>query len=273
MACTKAHRSSCFPSRFKDLAPVLYLPAVCPQGYTPGDIIADTELTGRTSCVCCPARVFDSKSPVALGGLLYWYANRTRRDMTFNLDATNCQGLVTGATNVVVDNTTARHSSFLGIAPLMLIAWESSDLASLTPPSAPLLQIAAKATSPGSTSANESTTYVTGVNTDAAALPAGGLAKEAKIGIGVGTACGVLLVCTFVGILIYRRRLRRSREKTGDVRQAGETGGVGIVAKAELGGESHVVEIDSREGVAETDGTSARHKLEGNRHGYEVRGT
>jgi hypothetical protein len=192
--------------------------------------------------------------------------------MTLNLGATNCQGPITDATDVVVGNTTTSYtSSFLGIAPLMLIAWESSDMAVFTPPSAPLLQVvAATATSVNSTSASDSTTSATSVNTDT--LPVSELAQEAKIGIGVGTACGVLLVCTSIGMLIYRRRVRRSREKSKIGQAAGETDGAGIVAKAELAGDSHVREIDIREVYAETDDANARHELEGDWHGYEVRG-
>lgn len=193
--------------------------------------------------------------------------------MTFNPDATNCQGPVTDATEVVFNNvTTSYTNSILGIAPLMLVAWESSDLATLTPPSAPLLQVAAATTSPNSTSANDSPTSV---NTDALPVngPVTGLAQEAKIGIGVETACGVVLLCTSIGVLVNRRRMRRSREKTSNDQLAGETNGAGIVAKAELAGESHVREIDSREVYAETDDANARHELEGGWHGYEVRGT
>lgn len=99
-----------------------------------------------------------------------------------------------------------------------------------------------------------------------------GLAQEAKIGIGVGTACGVVLLCTSIGILVYRRRMRRSRERTSNGQLAEETNGAGIVAKAELTGDSHVREIDSQEVYAETDDANARHELEGDWHGYEVRG-
>jgi len=206
--------------------------------------------------------------------------------MTLNLGATNCQGPITDATDVVVGNTTTSYaSSFLGIAPLMLIAWESSDMAVFTPPSAPLLQVvAATATSVNSTSASDSTTSIGNANDIAASatdvrslrtdtLPVSGLGQEAKIGIGVGAACGVLLVCTSIGMLLYRRRVRQSREKTSNGQPARETDGVGIVAKAELAGDSHVREIDSREVYAETDDANARHELEGNWHGYEVRGT
>jgi hypothetical protein len=202
--------------------------------------------------------------------------------MTFNLDATNCQGPITDAKEVVVSNMTTRYTnSILGIALLMLIAWRSNDLASLTPPSAPLVQVIdAMATSVNSTSVDDSTTPVESANGIAASAtsgstdtpPVSGLAQEAKIGVGVGTACGVLLVCTSIGMLIYRRRVRRSREKTSNGQAAGETDGVGIVAKAELAGDSHVREIDSREVYAETDDANARHELEGDWHGYEVRG-
>lgn len=80
------------------------------------------------------------------------------RHMTFNWGATNCQSLITDATNVVVNNKTTQLSDhILGFAPLVLVAWESSDLPYLTPESAPLLQIlAATSTSVSPTSINTS---------------------------------------------------------------------------------------------------------------------
>lgn len=194
------------------------------------------------------------------------------RRMTFNLGATDCQGSVTDATEVIVDNrTTQNTNTILGIAPLMMVAWESSDLPVFTPPSAQVLQVlAATSTSVTTTSANTTTSIPT-QNTET--LATSGLAQEAKIVIGVGTACGIFLVCISIGLLIYRRRLRRSREKIGNDQPVEKADGVGILPKAELAGDSHVREIDSREISAETDGTSVRHELEGDWHGHEVRAT
>lgn len=205
-----------------------------------------------------------------------WLLNCTYRRMTFNLDASNCQGSITDAASVVVNNKTTQYTDpILGIAPLMLIAWKSDDLPSFTPSSAPLLQIAAAtsattSTSIDLTSVNTSTTYTTSQDTDSSTTK--GLAQDARIGIGVGTACGVL-VCTSLGILLYRRRLRQSRENISSTLQpAGEAEGVGIAPKAELGGDN-VLEIDSRQVIAETDGTDVRHELEGDWHGHEAQGT
>lgn len=191
--------------------------------------------------------------------------------MTFDLGAKNCQGLITDATEVVVNNkTTPNTNTILGMAPLMLVAWESKDLRSFMPLSAPLLQLlAATSTSVNNTSANISTATA---SQSTGTSPGTGLAQDAKIGIGFGSACGVLLICASIGLLSYRRRLRRSREKVNNARPAEKAEGA-VVPKAELAGDSHVREIDGRETFAETDDTNARHELEGNWHGYEVRAT
>lgn len=76
-----------------------------------------------------------------------------------------------------------------------------------------------------------------------------------------------------IGILVYRQRLQRSRENIGHIQPVGEPEGVGVVPNAELGGDSRILEIDGRETVVESDDANARHELEGDWHGHEVRGT
>lgn len=194
------------------------------------------------------------------------------RRMTFNLDATNRKGPITDATKLIVEGRTTRNTdTILGMAPLMLVAWQSGNLPYFTPPSVPLLQVlAATSMSASPTSANASTAIASQNTVNPSA---NGLAQEAKIGIGVGTGCGVLLVCASIGLLVYRRRLRRSHEKVDETQPAGKAEGGGVVPKAELAGDSHVREIDGRQTVAETDGANVRHELEGDWHGYEVRAT
>jgi hypothetical protein len=182
--------------------------------------------------------------------------------MTFNPNAgaVNCQGLITDARHVLVGNSTTTYTSaFNAVAQFVVVAWESSDLSSFSPLSAPLLQLAASASSkdPGSPFPN---TALTNGNI---ATPSNGLAQSTKIGLGVGIACGVMLVCAAVGLLIYRRRLRRLRSTSGTVRTTEDQIVAGVVTKAELGGDSYVHEIGGKQVVAEADNMHARHELEG----------
>ena len=196
--------------------------------------------------------------------------------MTFDMGATNCQGLISDATDVVVNNTIAQYSSPIqAIAPLMLVAWESSDLQSFSPPSAPLLQVAATTTSnsftgPGS-DATQSASLAQGTSQSANTSSAQGLAEDAKIGIGVGTACGAILTCIMVGVLTYRFRVRHLRDIASEAQQTGASTSAGILPKAELGGESHVHEIGGQEIFAEADNMGVRYELEGDWHGHEAR--
>jgi hypothetical protein len=172
-----------------------------------------------------------------------------------NADTINCQGTVTDAQYVLKGNTTmSSTSSFNAIAPFIAVAWESSDLPSFTPVSAPLLQSA--------TSTKSTLSTVTG--TDAAhATSSNGLAEGTKIGLGFGIPCG-LLICATAALFFYRRGLRRARLNLGIVRTAADQSVAGIVAKAELGGNSHVHEIGGKQVLAEADNMHVRHELDGN---------
>jgi hypothetical protein len=79
-----------------------------------------------------------------------------------------------------------------------------------------------------------------------------------KIGHGVGIACGVMLVCAAVGLLVYRRRLRHLRSTPGTIRTTENQSVAGVVIKAELGGDSYVHKIGGKQVVAEADNMHAR---------------
>lgn len=190
-----------------------------------------------------------------------WCASR---GLTFNLGAKTCQGLITDATAIAVDSTTTQFTgAFTALARFVL-----GDLLSFSPLSAPLFQAAASSAT-DHRAADASTTSSEASETSAST---GGL-SGAKVGIGVGVGCGVLLLCILTGIItIYRRRLRRLREVTNANPPATDPSTTGVDAKAEMGGDSHVVEIDGRNLLAEADGDVTRHELEGEWHGYEARG-
>jgi hypothetical protein len=84
-----------------------------------------------------------------------------------------------------------------------------------------------------------------------------------KIGLGFGIPCG-LLICAAAALFFYRRGLRRARLNLGIVRTAADQSVAGIVAKAELGGNSHVHEIGGKQVLAEADNMHVRHELDGN---------
>jgi hypothetical protein len=184
------------------------------------------------------------------------------RGMTFNPNAgtINCQGIITGATNVVTGNSTMSYATpFIALAQSVVVAWESSDLSSFSPVSAPLLQSATSTSSGGD---GTTLSNLTSANTSLV-TPPNGLAQNTKIGLGVGIACGVILVCAAVGLLVYRRRLRHLRSTPGMVRTTEDQLVAGVVTKAELGGDSYVHEIGGKQVVAEADNMHARHELEG----------
>jgi hypothetical protein len=181
--------------------------------------------------------------------------------MTFNPNAgaINCQGLVTDATDVLAASSTMSYTHpFNAIAQFVVVAWESSDLSSFSPLSAPLHQQVAT-----STSSEGDGTSLSTANTNLVA-PSNGLPQNTKIGLGVGIPCGVILVCAAVGLLVYRRRLRHLRSTPGTIRTTEDPTAAGVVTKAELGGDSYVHEIGGKQVLAEADDVYARHELEGN---------
>jgi hypothetical protein len=179
-----------------------------------------------------------------------------------NAGATNCQGFVTDATEIVTGGSTMSYTSpFIAVAQLVLVAWESSDLSSFTPLSAPLQQQVATSTS--SEGAGTALSTPTTANTSVAAY-SNGLAQTTKIGLGVGIACGVILACVVVGLLVYRRRLRQLRSISGTFQTTEDPIAAGVITKAELGSDSYVHEIGGKQVLAEADDVHARHELEGN---------
>jgi hypothetical protein len=186
------------------------------------------------------------------------------RDFTFNPNAgaINCQGTVTGAKDLVAGSRTINYTSPINaIAQFVAVAWESSDLTSFTPLSAPLQQQVATSTS----SSGTDTALSTPTKADNSLVaPSNGLSQNTKIGLGVGVACGVILVCAAVGLLVYRRRLRHLRSTPGTIRTTEDPTAAGVVTKAELGGDSYVHEIGGKQVLAEADDVHARHELEGN---------
>jgi hypothetical protein len=107
--------------------------------------------------------------------------------MTFNPNAgaINCQGLVTDATDVLAASSTMSYTHpFNAIAQFAVVAWESSDLSSFSPLSAPLHQQVAT-----STSSEGDGTSLSTANTNHVA-PSNGLPQNTKIGLGVGIPCG-----------------------------------------------------------------------------------
>lgn len=180
---------------------------------------------------------------------------------------------MTDATAVVIGNATKQFTgSFTAVARLVLVAWEASDLLSFSPLSAPLLQAVASTTSEGSGATDATDPVMAGSEPSDTSQSPGGLALGGKIGVGVGVGGGILLLCILAGFAIYRHRLRRMRETESTTRPAAGSSTMEVHAKAELGGDSHVVEIDGRDLLSEADGNVGRHELEGDWHGYEARG-
>lgn len=179
------------------------------------------------------------------------------RQMTFNVVAQTCEGLMPVSTSVIQDNRTVQHDeSFTAFGQAVVVAWQSSDLASFSPASAPLL---------GYSDISNST--------DSDQSSSNGLTNDAKIGVGVGVTFGVLLVGSLLGFVLYRRFRRRKITAAGvNEKWIAELPTSSNDPKAELGGDGQVQEIDSRKLVAEADGTATRHELEGDWHGYEVSG-
>jgi hypothetical protein len=146
--------------------------------------------------------------------------------MTFNPNAgaINCQGLVTDATDVLAASSTMSYTHpFNAIAQFVVVAWESSDLSSFSPLSAPLHQQVAT-----STSSEGDGTSLSTANTNLVA-PSNGLPQNTKIGLGVGIPCGVILVCAAVGLLVYRRRLRHLRSTPGTIRTTEDPTAAGVI--------------------------------------------
>jgi hypothetical protein len=177
--------------------------------------------------------------------------------MTFspNAGTINCQGTVNSANHVIAGSGTTTYTGpFNAVAQFVVVAWESSDLSSFTPLSASLQQQVLTSTS----------SEVVGTTVIAISAPGSNrLAQNMKIGHGVGIACGVMLVCAAVGLLVYRRRLRHLRSTPGTVRTTENQSVAGVVIKAELGGDSYVHKIGGKQVVAEADNMHARHELEG----------
>lgn len=179
------------------------------------------------------------------------------RQMTFNAVAQTCEGLMPASTSVIQDNRTVQQDeSFTAFGQAVVIAWQSSDLESFSPASAPVLGYSSNSNS-----------------TDSEQSSSNGLPTDAKIGVGVGVTVGILLVGSLLGSVLYRR-FRRGKGSAVSVDEK-------LIAvlptslaeqKAELGSDGHIQEIGGRKVLAEADGTDVRHELEGDWQGYEVSG-
>lgn len=201
----------------------------------------------------------------------------TCRDLTFNGMARSCEGLVTISTSVTKDDRTVQlWDSFTAFGQAVMVAWESSDLTSFSPESAPLLQLAsATTTSETFTSATSTTASPTTHVANASApsqLTTNGLTAGAKAGIGAKVACGVLLGCALLDYILYKRK----RRAKGDA-LTGESSSPKIInaeheRKVELGNEGHIHQMKSQGVIAEAVDTNTRCELEGNWQGHEITG-
>ncbi|KAK5688046.1 hypothetical protein LTS10_000024 [Elasticomyces elasticus] len=184
--------------------------------------------------------------------------------MSFLQNASSCAQILpletAIGTPVVIANLTSQYTKqFTAFAPTILVAWASSDLASFTPASAPLLQIIIT-----------TSTRVAGSDTPT------GLTAGAKAGIGVGAALG-LIACVALGIwlLIRRRRSRAVAQfaSKDDSNDKAELPGQSVEKKrpeaTELGPNGEIFETSGYGLPAELE-PHARYELEGGFHGYEA---
>jgi hypothetical protein len=184
--------------------------------------------------------------------------------MTFNALAQVCQGLISAHT-LIVDSavSTAQHDiTFTALGEQIPIAWAASDLPRFTPASAALLQIAFQTSTLGSGSTAMSTP---------SSVSKSGLSAGAMAGMGVGVACGLLLLVAVLGKLFYKRT-RKARVITQPSQAMSELQDHGEERRVELGSESQIQEIGSSKVLAEADHTHVRHELEGVWYGYEAHG-
>lgn len=141
----------------------IYSPGVCPSGYTSWHVSTSTNVYA-----CCPDG-FSWKD---------WQA---------------CKSEAHSTTIMAINentNKTITPPYILADWPL-IIAWDSSNLDTFTPASAPLPSVFREATSGDSSSS-------------------GGLSTGVKAGIGAGIGVGVLvLIALFVFLLIFRRKHRQ----------------------------------------------------------------
>lgn len=164
---------------------------------------------------------------------------------------------------VVERNRTVQATeSFTAFAQAVVVAWQSSDLSSYTPASAPIL--------------NLTSLYLDPTSSTSAALhheqsQTSGLTTGAKAGIGAGVAGGVLLGCTLLGWALYQRS-RRAKNEALTRLSLTETSVATNERKAELGSDGQIQEIGGRSVTAEADYTNTRYELEGNWHGHETSG-
>lgn len=187
--------------------------------------------------------------------------------MTFNPTAITCEGLMPSSMNVIRDNRTEQHNdSFTAYGQAVLVAWESSDLDSFTPASAPLIR--AVTSNLTSITSSTATSAAPSDTTSLDETPPNGLTAGARAGIGVGVACGIGLACVVLGFVLYKRR-RRTREDAVTELPATQAPSE---RKAELGSDGHIEEIDGLGIIPEADHANARYELEGNWQGYETSG-
>jgi C4-dicarboxylate-specific signal transduction histidine kinase len=183
--------------------------------------------------------------------------------MTFNELAQVCQGLISGAAHTLIVDTTARHDvTFTALGEQIPIAWAARDLPRFTPASAALLQMEIQ------TSTSESGPTLT--STPSSASPSG-LSADTKVGMGVGIACGVLLLVATL-VCLFHKRTRKARGIAQPSQAMSELQGHGVERRLELGSESQIREIGNMKELAEADHTHVRYEVEGIWHGHEAHG-
>ncbi|QIW96331.1 hypothetical protein AMS68_001849 [Peltaster fructicola] len=204
----QASDADCYPTSFylrqATGTTMEYSPGVCPTGYHAAEIVQSGSAAPITS-FCCPS------------GFAYY-------------NGAGCYSRVTTTTNVVINSftTTAITTPFTAWDWHVQAVWQSTDLGSFTPASAPLLAaekgttVTAVSSAAGASLAPDasqaadsngsSTSSSSSSTTTATANASSGLSGGAIAGIVIGAIAGVALLFALVFFLLYRRKKKQQRQ-------------------------------------------------------------
>ncbi|KAK4893299.1 hypothetical protein LTR27_008422 [Elasticomyces elasticus] len=277
ITCTRSLASNCYPSNFDANASVLYSPGVCPSQYTAAASWT-TDGSNATTSACCPSGMAYLQIVSSCSAILG-----------------STKGGTANAATVLISPTLWLYGQlFTAYAPVIGVAWASTDLEIFTPASAPLLATLFTE-SPNGAPPSDSSSSSTGLSptvdvlsssissTTSASSPQ--LPSSSHAAMSTGETVGISVGATIVGILLlalgaWLLFLRRKKKSQAITASSNLTDG-----KAELPGDSNAEKLRPHAGELETRGEifefagqgkpaelepHARYELEGGFHGHEA---
>jgi hypothetical protein len=179
--------------------------------------------------------------------------------------------IITSAVVIAVVYTSIAYSgAAVEVASGVPIAWESPDLASMSPPSAVLVQLA-EAQAGFSVTSSSVTSLPS--NTTNASSTQQSHSNATTLGLDIGLGAGLpVIIFTVIGFFYLRRRGRGKKSKQDDPAFAkAELAGKDAEKQfGELGRDGEIGEMNGTSEPVEADRRSLAAELEGGWHGYEA---